>query len=108
MSPVTAGLLTTIGALTLALIGVAVLLLAARDKLSAVAAQAEADVERMAGETTYWRERCEQMTDAALIRAGAVPGPVYAEQKVGKPDPMARLFSGMAVNEIDSRRKTEG
>jgi len=108
MAPEMAGALLTIAALVLALIGEAVMLLAARDKLQAVKAQAAADVQRMANDSAYWKTRCEQLTDAALIRAGAIPGPVMADQKPAAKDPMTRMLSGMAVTEIDSTRKGQG
>lgn len=106
MAPEMAGALLTVLALILALLGESVLLLAARDELKKVGFQARVDVERMSGEVAYWKSRAEQLADAALIRAGVVPGPVmHAQPAAGPKDPMAQLFSGMAVHEIDSRSK---
>lgn len=105
IAPAMAGALLTIAALLLALIGAVVMALAARDEAKRVHFQATVDVERMTGEVTYWRTRAEQMADAALIRSGAVPGPVMHTPPAKPKDPMSQMLSGMAVQEIDSRSK---
>lgn len=105
MAPEMAGALLTIVCLVLALLGALVMLLSTQEKAKATSFQAAVDVERLSGEALYWRTRCEQMADAALIRAGAVPGPVMHTHPTPPKDPMTQLLSGLSVGEIDSTRK---
>jgi len=51
----------------------------------------------------YWRSRCEQLLDAQLVRSTG--GPVMQEKTLAPNEPSKQLLFGMAVTEIDSRKK---
>jgi hypothetical protein len=56
---------------------------------------------------SYWRDRAERVTDAALARAGAIHEPAWSQTlRAAAPDAVLQAFRGLAVTEIDSSRSS--
>lgn len=53
----------------------------------------------------YWRTRAERLTDASLVRAGAIHEPTMVERKPPATAPGAVIAQAMSVKEIDSRQR---
>jgi hypothetical protein len=55
-------------------------------------------------EREYWRTRAERLTDAALVRAGAVHQPTMEAKPDRVQGTLAMVASAMSVQEIDSSK----
>jgi hypothetical protein len=53
---------------------------------------------------TYWRERCERLTDAALARVGAIHEPTMQQRPPPPKSLIETAMAGLAIREIDSAR----
>lgn len=76
-------------------------LFVSRLRLEAVERERDAALQR----EEYWRIRAEKLTDAALVRAGAVHEPTMeARVPKGPASALTSIITAMSVQEIDSSK----